>query len=64
MRYNLKFLVIKIKSENVILGKFEERSLLTGIHVVCDVYCKGCIILFFKILKCNYKAISLSDGNM
>ena len=29
-------------AENVILGPREERMLMTGLHTVCDVHCRGC----------------------
>ena len=29
-------------SVNVTAGPLEERSLMTGLHVVCDIYCNSC----------------------
>eukprot|EP00698_Gefionella_okellyi_P022240 TRINITY_DN7341_c0_g1_i1.p1 TRINITY_DN7341_c0_g1~~TRINITY_DN7341_c0_g1_i1.p1 ORF type:complete len:112 (-),score=7.19 TRINITY_DN7341_c0_g1_i1:104-439(-) len=36
---------------NVAEGTAEERTLITGRHVVCDIYCKNC----FKVLGWTYK---------
>lgn len=27
---------------NIITGPQEQRVLLTGLHTVCDIFCKGC----------------------
>lgn len=27
---------------NIITGPKEQRILLTGLHTVCDIFCKGC----------------------
>jgi len=29
-------------SINVTMGPLEERNLMTGLHVVCDIYCVNC----------------------
>jgi hypothetical protein len=30
------------RAVNISLGPNEERSLITGLHVVCDIYCNSC----------------------
>ena len=41
---------------NVICGTKEERLLLSGLHVVCDIFCKGCNSLIgWKYVKWCFK---------
>ena len=47
------FIFINFIRDNAVLGKFEERALLTGVHVVCDVYCRGCNHIFYNIKLFN-----------
>jgi hypothetical protein len=36
------FVLTLFISVNVTAGPNEERSLMTGLHVVCDIYCNSC----------------------
>lgn len=38
------------------MGPFEDRMLLTGLHTICDLYCKNCnAILGWKYVSLIFK---------
>ena len=41
-RLQILFAIFELKRVNIITGQKEQRILLTGLHTVCDIYCKGC----------------------
>ncbi len=46
----LPFLIVSV---NVVLGKVEERTLITGVHIVADLYCSNCFALAgWKYVRC------------